>query len=100
MRPMSEGGPEIRSCAHDFRGGAVTLDSGVEKRLVKADLPAEEHHQTSDLEGILSALGDEGAGEDIPLDVLRKIPAVLGGSDGALTGTPLNGEITYRRADA
>src|SRR5215831_2892459 len=93
MPPISEAGHQILSCAHDFRGGAVTLDSGVEKRLVKADLPAEEHHQTSDLEGILSALGDEGAGEEIPLDVLRKIPAVLRDSDGAVTVTTFNGRI-------
>lgn len=92
LPPVSETGHQILSCAHDFRGDAVTLDSGVEKRFIKATLPTEEHHQTSDVEEILNAAGGSAGGK-IPLDVLRKIPAVIRDSDGALTVTTFNKRI-------
>ena len=57
MPPIAEGGHQILSCSHVFRE-TTSLDSGVEKRLIKAGLPTEEHHQTSDVEEILAALGN------------------------------------------
>ncbi|MBI4637045.1 MAG: DUF4445 domain-containing protein [Candidatus Rokubacteria bacterium] len=93
MPPIAEGGHQILSCAHDFRADSrVGLDSGVEKRFVKARLPAEEHHQTSDVEETLAALGG-GAGEDVPLDVLRRIPTLLREADGAVTVTTFRGKV-------
>ncbi len=55
--------------------GRVTLDSGIKKQLVKVSLPREEHHQTSDLEQLVAAVGltpdDVGAG------VLAGLPGAL-----------------------
>ncbi len=91
MPPIAEGGHQILSCAHVFRE-TTNLDSGVEKRLIKAGLPTEEHHQTSDVEEILAALGN-GVSGDIPLDLLRTIPALLRDADGVLTVTTFNKRI-------
>lgn len=90
--PLIEGGHQILSCAHDFRGDATALDSGVEKRFVRAKPPTEEHHQTSDLEEVLAALAGGVSGE-VPLDILRKIPTLLRDADGALTVTTFNKKI-------
>ena len=91
MPPIAEGGHQILSCSHVFRE-TTSLDSGVEKRLIKAGLPTEEHHQTSDLEEILAALGN-GVAPDVPLDLLRKVPALLRDDGGALTVTTFNKRI-------
>jgi len=91
MPPIAEGGHQILSCSHVFRE-TTSLDSGVEKRLIKAGLPTEEHHQTSDVEEILAALGNGVAG-DVPLDLLRKVPALLRDDGGALTVTTFNKRI-------
>ena len=88
MPPIAEGGHQILSCAHVFQE-TTKLDSGVEKRFIKASLPTEEHHQTSDVEEILAVLGG-GVNGDIPLDLLRKIPNLLRDADGALTVTTFN----------
>jgi uncharacterized 2Fe-2S/4Fe-4S cluster protein (DUF4445 family) len=90
--PIEEGGHQILSCAHDFRDSRLALDSGVEKRFITAGRPTEEHHQTSDVEEILKALGS-GVEENLPLDVLRKVPTLLRDADGALTVTTFNGRI-------
>lgn len=92
LPPIAEGGHQILSCAHDFRGDVTPLDAGVVKRLVQARLPAEEHHQTSDVEEILAALGAPVAG-DLPLDVLRKVPGLLREAGGVVTVTTFDGRI-------
>jgi uncharacterized 2Fe-2S/4Fe-4S cluster protein (DUF4445 family) len=92
MPPITEGGHQILSCAHDFRDSRTPLDSGVEKRFVTASLPAEEHHQTSDLEEIVTACGG-GLHAEVPLDVLRKVPTILRDAGGALTVTTFNTKI-------
>ncbi len=53
----------------------VVLDAGIAKQVVKVGLPREEHHQTSDLEELLKAIGR--APEDVPPAILRDLPAVL-----------------------
>ncbi len=88
---ITEGGHQILSCTHVFRE-TTKLDSGVEKRLIKASLPTEEHHQTSDVEEILTALGG-GVSPDVPLDLLRRIPHLIRDADGALTVTTFNKRI-------
>jgi uncharacterized 2Fe-2S/4Fe-4S cluster protein (DUF4445 family) len=90
--PIAESGHQILSCAHPFRDSRTPLDSGVEKRFVTANLPAEEHHQTSDLEEIATACGG-GLNGEVPLDVLRKVPAILRDAGGALTVTTFNKKI-------
>jgi uncharacterized 2Fe-2S/4Fe-4S cluster protein (DUF4445 family) len=92
LPPITEGGHQILSCAHDFRGDATRLDSGVEKRFVRARRPTEEHHQTSDVEEILEALG-EGVRAEVPLDVLRRIPTLLRDAGGELTVTTFESRV-------
>jgi uncharacterized 2Fe-2S/4Fe-4S cluster protein (DUF4445 family) len=90
--PIAESGHQILSCAHPFRDSRMPIASGVEKRYVTASLPAEEHHQTSDLEEIITAVGGSISG-DVPLDVLRKVPTILRDAGGALTVTTFNKKI-------
>jgi uncharacterized 2Fe-2S/4Fe-4S cluster protein (DUF4445 family) len=68
------------------------LDSGVSKQLLKAKAPVSEHHQTSDHEEIL--LAAQGViTREVPLDVLRRLPAILRAERGAVTVTTFNGRI-------
>ncbi len=65
--------------------GRVTIESGVAKQVVKVTLPREEHHQTSDLEELLAAIG-RGPG-DVHPEVLKQLPAALREGEGAVTVT-------------
>jgi uncharacterized 2Fe-2S/4Fe-4S cluster protein (DUF4445 family) len=65
--------------------GRVTIDSGITKQLVKVALPREEHHQTSDLEELLAAIGRAPA--DVHPEVLKQLPAALRESEGEVTVT-------------
>jgi uncharacterized 2Fe-2S/4Fe-4S cluster protein (DUF4445 family) len=72
-------GPGVRQLAR------VTLDSGVAKQLVKVTVPREEHHQTSDLEQLLAAVG---------LTTAAVGPAVLQGLPSALRDDPAGVTVT------
>jgi uncharacterized 2Fe-2S/4Fe-4S cluster protein (DUF4445 family) len=61
----------------------VALESGIVKRLVRVELPREEHHQTSDLEQLALAAGIRPA--DVPLDAVRTLPATLREAKGEVT---------------
>lgn len=93
MPVRSEAGHQIlgsgKSVAED---GDFVLDSGIEKRVVKAKAPVSEHHQTSDHEEILLAATGY-PNREVPLDVLRKLPAVLRSQGGVVTVTQFNGRI-------
>ncbi|MCL4765819.1 MAG: DUF4445 domain-containing protein [Hyphomicrobiaceae bacterium] len=93
MPPRAEAGHQIlgsgRSVTED---SGFVLESGVEKRCVKAKAPVSEHHQTSDHEEILLAAGSV-ATREMPLDVLRKLAAVLRSEAGEVTVTTFNGRI-------
>jgi uncharacterized 2Fe-2S/4Fe-4S cluster protein (DUF4445 family) len=65
--------------------GRVAIDSGVDKQLVKVALPREEHHQTSDLEQLLSSVGAEP-------DAVG--PSVLAGLPRALRDDPAGATVT------
>jgi len=62
-------GPGVRQLSQ------ITLDSGVAKQVVKVTLPREEHHQTSDLEQLLEAVGLTTA--DVGPAVLQGLPQAL-----------------------
>ena len=85
---VGSGGPGDAQAAAD----RVGLDSGVEKRLVQAKTPDDEHHQTSDLEEVAIALGLD-AEAPVPLELLRELPAALRAEGGRLTVTTFNGGI-------
>ncbi len=53
----------------------VTLDSGIQKQVVKVALSREEHHQISDLEQLCAAVG--AAPADVGTSVLQALPGAL-----------------------
>ncbi len=61
----------------------VTIDAGVVKQVVKVAPPREEHHQTSDLEELLAAIGRRP--EDMPVEILKQLPSALRGGNGEVT---------------
>ena len=61
----------------------VTIDAGVSKRLVRVTLPTEEHHQTSDLETVLTAVGRTP--DDCSPEVLKTLPKALREHGGEVT---------------
>jgi uncharacterized 2Fe-2S/4Fe-4S cluster protein (DUF4445 family) len=73
------------------RTAGFTIDAGVAKQVVKVALPAEEHHQTSDLEQLMAAVGVAPA--DVGPSVLPGLPAALREEDGTVTVTTFAGRI-------
>ena len=65
--------------------GRITLDSGIAKQVVKVTLPRQEHHQTSDLEQLLAAVGLTTA--DVGSAVLRGLPQALRDDPAGVTVT-------------
>src|SRR5216117_1126369 len=65
--------------------GRVALDSGVAKQVVKVTLPREEHHQTSDLEQLLEAVGLTTA--DVGTAVLQGLPQAFRDDPAGVTVT-------------
>ena len=90
--PRAEVGHQILSQAEEVDFDRVSLDSGVQKRVIIAEAPVEEHHQTSDAEAILCQLTDD-IDRQIPLRVLRKIPEALRKKKGELTVTTFDNHI-------
>jgi len=91
LPPRAEAGHQILT-GDALDSDGLVLDSGVEKHVVTAKAPAEEHHQSSDTEEILATLPAHTS-RQIPLTVLRKIPAVLRAKGGELTVTTFNNRI-------
>jgi uncharacterized 2Fe-2S/4Fe-4S cluster protein (DUF4445 family) len=72
-------GPGVRAL------GRVTLESGVVKQVVKVNLPREEHHQTSDLEQLLAAVGLTA--DDVGPAVIQGLPQALRDDPAGVTVT-------------
>ena len=73
----------------------VSMDAGIRKKVVRVELPQEEHHQTSDLEELALASGLAAA--DVPLEVIRTLPSTIRDGKGEVTvvtfeGAPLGVE--------
>lgn len=90
--PKTEAGHQILAGSLSREDGRLALDSGVRKHLITAKAPTEEHHQTSDLEEILSQVPDL-AERTVSLEVLRKVPGALRKDRGRLTVTTFNGRV-------
>ena len=90
--PITEGGHQILDSSESLGTDRLRLDCGVEKHLVHASPPVEEHHQTSDFEEILQGLEGETSAH-VSADVLRKVPAALRERGGELTVTTFDGRI-------
>jgi uncharacterized 2Fe-2S/4Fe-4S cluster protein (DUF4445 family) len=71
--------------------GGFTIDAGVAKQVVKVGLPREEHHQTSDLEQLVAAVGLTPA--DVGAPVLQALPAALRDDAGGVTVTTFGGRV-------
>src|SRR5712692_3242910 len=69
----------------------VVIDSGVAKHVVKVAVPRDEHHQTSDLEQLVAAIGREPA--DVGLSVLPGLPTALRDDGGIVTVTTFGRRI-------
>jgi uncharacterized 2Fe-2S/4Fe-4S cluster protein (DUF4445 family) len=82
--PLDESAFQILGVERDAIARArVTLDAGIRKKVVRVDLPQEEHHQTSDLEQLVVAAGIAPA--DVPLEVVRTLPSTLREGKGEVT---------------
>jgi uncharacterized 2Fe-2S/4Fe-4S cluster protein (DUF4445 family) len=71
--------------------GRVAIDSGVDKQLVKVALPREEHHQTSDLEQLVAAVGAQPG--DVGLSALAGLPQALRDDPDGVTVTTFGRRI-------
>jgi len=63
----------------------ISIDAGIRKRTVTVTLPKDEHQQTSDVEALVAATG--GTVEDVPIALLKGLPATLRDRDGLVTVT-------------
>jgi uncharacterized 2Fe-2S/4Fe-4S cluster protein (DUF4445 family) len=96
--PLDEHAFQILGSGPGVSGLGVTIDSGVTKHLVKVALPREEHHQTSDLEQLLAAVGLPT--ESVGPSVLQTLPAALRDDPGGATVTTFGGRlIAVERGD-
>ena len=76
----------------------VTIDAGVVKQMVKVGLPREEHHQTSDLEELLTAIGRQP--EDVSVEILKQLPSTLREGGGEVTVTTFGRQLlTIEKGD-
>ena len=92
MPERDELGHQILADAGTFAPGAMPLESGIEKRLIRAEAPQDENHQTSDIEQILACL-PSGISREVPFNVYRKLPTVLREELGQLTVTTFLNQI-------
>ncbi len=89
--PLDERAFQILGVDRDAVARArVPMDAGVRKRVVRVDLPQEEHHQTSDLEQL--ALAAELSPADVPLEVIRTLPSALREAKGEATVVTFQGK--------
>jgi uncharacterized 2Fe-2S/4Fe-4S cluster protein (DUF4445 family) len=88
--PLEERSFQILGAGPGVAGG-VAIDSGVDKQLVKVQLPREEHHQTSDAEQLAAAIGVTAA--DVPAGVLTGLPQALREDPAGVTVTTFAGRI-------
>ncbi len=69
----------------------VAIDAGIVKQVVKVALPREEHHQTSDLEQLLAAIGLSPG--DMPVEILKQLPSALREGEGQVTVTTFGRQL-------
>ena len=92
MPPKAESGHQLLAAGAGYAASAAAIDSGVEKHVVRASAPVEEHHQSSDIEEILGEL-DDRVEPEVPLAVIRKVPSALRKRRGTLTVTAFGRRI-------
>jgi uncharacterized 2Fe-2S/4Fe-4S cluster protein (DUF4445 family) len=91
MPPRAESGHQLLGGSGQTAG--MTLQSGVEKIHIHVQPPKSEHHQSSDLEEVLTALGDHLKTREVAIGLVRDLPAKLRKSSGELTVTLFRGKV-------
>jgi uncharacterized 2Fe-2S/4Fe-4S cluster protein (DUF4445 family) len=93
-----ETAPPLDERAFQILGAGATpsrpgfkIDAGIGKQLVRVELPREEHHQTSDVEQLLAAVGAREA--DVPASVMQALPQAIRDDAGGVTVTTFAGRI-------
>jgi uncharacterized 2Fe-2S/4Fe-4S cluster protein (DUF4445 family) len=90
--PLDESAFQILGVERDAVARArVPIDAGIRKRMVRVELPQEEHHQTSDLEQLGLAAGI--VPEDVTLDIVRTLPSTLREAKGEVTVVTFSGAL-------
>ncbi len=89
--PLEEQAFQILGAGPGPAASGITIDAGVVKQVVKVGVPREEHHQTSDLEQLLAAVGRRP--EDVGPTVLAGLPAALREDEGMVTVTTFGPRI-------
>jgi uncharacterized 2Fe-2S/4Fe-4S cluster protein (DUF4445 family) len=92
MPPKAESGHQLLAAGAGCAASAAAIDSGVEKHVVRASAPVEEHHQSSDIEEILGEL-DDRIEPEVSLAVIRKVPSALRKRRGTVTVTAFDRRI-------
>jgi uncharacterized 2Fe-2S/4Fe-4S cluster protein (DUF4445 family) len=83
--PLEERAFQILGAGPGVSGLGIRIDAGIVKELVKVSLPREEHHQTSDLEQLVAAVGV--APESVGPGVLEGLPQALRDDPSGVTVT-------------
>ena len=89
--PVDERGFQILGAGTAPARPGFKIDAGIVKQVVQVALPREEHHQTSDLEQLLTAVGARES--DVPASVLGSLPQALRDEAGCVTVTSFAGRI-------
>lgn len=91
--PKTEAGHQILESSDALlQERGMRVESGIDKHLVHAKLPVEEHHQTSDVEEIVRVVPGLSS-HAVPVHVMRKAPRILRERGGELTVTTFGGQI-------
>jgi len=88
--PKAETGHKIVTATG--RAAGLALDCGIDKRHISAAAPADENERNSDWDAVRKAYGDGLAGTP-PVEILRRLPALLREKGGSLTVASFNGRV-------
>jgi uncharacterized 2Fe-2S/4Fe-4S cluster protein (DUF4445 family) len=89
--PLDERAFQILGAGVSASRPGFKIDAGVAKQVVRVALPREEHHQTSDLEQLLAAVGAPES--DVPASVLQALPQAIRDDAAEVTVTTFAGRI-------
>jgi uncharacterized 2Fe-2S/4Fe-4S cluster protein (DUF4445 family) len=89
--PLDERAFQILGAGASPSRPGFKIDAGIAKQLVRVALPREEHHQTSDLEQLLAAVGARET--EVPASVLQALPHAIRDDEGHVTVTTFSGRI-------
>ena len=89
--PLDERAFQILGAGAAPSRAGFKIDAGITKQVVRVALPREEHHQTSDLEQLLAAIGTRDS--DVAPSVLQALPQAIRDDGGDVTVTTFAGRV-------